>query len=232
MTYDLFPRSLTYALAWFQGTTALSEQVQITHTQLMLEELSPWVIAIGASGAEGLNDLQALLAEWQEIDAIVMIVLHRPWEKDTHLRQILQRSTHMSVQIADQGQHLRAGCIYIGEPSRHLCLQSNSVSILISDPERAHRNRTVDLLFNSLVVLGGQRTIGIVLSGSLDDGSRGLAEIHDAGGYTMVLRREKQLRPGMPENARAYDGPVDVVGDVSAIAKAVKGLLAGAPQPS
>ena len=167
-----------------------------------------------------------------EINAIVMIVLHRPWEKDTHLRQILQRSTHMSVQIADQGQHLRAGCIYIGEPSRHLCLLSNSVSILISDPERAHRNRTVDLLFNSLVVLGGQRTIGIVLSGSLDDGSRGLAEIHDAGGYTMVLRREKQLRPGMPENARAYDGPVDVVGDVSAIAKAVKGLLAGAPQPS
>ena len=198
----------------------------------MLEELSPWVIAIGASGAEGLDDLQALLAEWQEIDAIVMIVLHRPWEKDTHLRQILQRSTHMSVQIADQGQHLRAGCIYIGEPSRHLCLLSNSVSILISDPERAHRNRTVDLLFNSVVVLGGQRTIGIVLSGSLDDGSRGLAEINDAGGYTMVLRREKQLRPGMPENARAYDGPVDVVGDVSAIAKAVKGLLAGAPQPS
>ena len=44
----------------------------------MLEELSPWVIAIGASRAEGLDDLQALLAEWQEIDAVVMIVLHRP----------------------------------------------------------------------------------------------------------------------------------------------------------
>lgn len=78
MTSDLFPRSLTYALARFQGTTALSEHVQITHTQLMLEELSPWVIAIGASRAEGLDDLQALLAEWQEIDAVVMIVLHRP----------------------------------------------------------------------------------------------------------------------------------------------------------
>ncbi|HIG16123.1 MAG TPA: chemotaxis protein CheB [Candidatus Handelsmanbacteria bacterium] len=198
----------------------------------MLEELSPWVIAIGASGAEGLDDLRSLLAEWQEINAIVMIVLHRPWEKDTHLRQILQRSTHMPVQIADQGQQLRPGCIYIGEPSRHLCLLSDSISILISDPKRAHRNRTVDLLFNSLVVLGGQRTIGIVLSGSLDDGSRGLAEIHDAGGYTMVLRREGQRRPGMPENARAYDGPVDVMGDVSAIAKAVKGLLTSAPRSS
>jgi two-component system, chemotaxis family, protein-glutamate methylesterase/glutaminase len=143
----------------------------------MLEDLSPWVIAIGASGSEGLDDLRSLLAEWQEINAIVMIVLHRPWEKDTHLRQILQRSTHMPVQIADQGQQLRAGCIYIGEPSRLLCLLSDSISILISDPKRAHRNRTVDLLFNSLGVLGGQRTIGIVLSGSLDDGSRGLAEI-------------------------------------------------------
>ncbi|HBQ48460.1 MAG TPA: chemotaxis protein CheB, partial [Hyphomonas atlantica] len=51
----------------------------------MLEDLSPWVIAIGASGAEGLDDLRSLLAEWQEINAIVMIVLHRPWEKDTHL---------------------------------------------------------------------------------------------------------------------------------------------------
>lgn len=198
----------------------------------MLEKSPPWIIAIGASGAEGLCDLQTLLAKWQEIDAIVMIVLHRPWEKDTHLRQILQRSTHMSVEIADQGQQLRAGCIYIGEPSRHLCLLSDSTSILIFDLTRAHRNRTVDLLFNSLGVLGGQRAIGIVLSGSLDDGSRGLAKIHDAGGYTMVLRREGQLQSGMPENARAYDGPVDVVGDVSAIAKAVKELLAGAPQLS
>jgi two-component system chemotaxis response regulator CheB len=58
------------------------------------------------------------------------------------------------------------------------------------------------------------------LSGSLDDGSRGLAAIHHAGGLTMVLTPASPPR-GMPENAIAYDGPIDLIGNSHQIAGAI-----------
>jgi two-component system chemotaxis response regulator CheB len=49
--------------------------------------------------------------------------------------------------------------------------------------------------------------IGVVLSGSLDDGSRGLASIHKTGGLSMVLTPAGPPERGMPENAIKFDGP-------------------------
>jgi two-component system, chemotaxis family, protein-glutamate methylesterase/glutaminase len=60
-----------------------------------------------------------------------------------------------------------------------------------------YRNRTVDLLFDSLMHAGG-RMVGVVLSGPLDDGSRRLEAIHEAGGRTMVLTPAGPR--GMPQN--------------------------------
>jgi two-component system, chemotaxis family, protein-glutamate methylesterase/glutaminase len=193
-----------------------------------MTERTPWIVALGGSGAEGLQDLRSLLAEWRNLDAIVMVVLHRPWGAVTQLRAVLQRVSHMPVVIATDDQQLRSGCVYIGEPGSHLTLVAKSLGGLTDDPLRSHRNRTVDLLFNSLADLGGQRVIGVVLSGSLDDGSRGLAAIHEAGGCTMVINRSDQIWPGMPENAMAYDGPIDFIGDTQAIAQAVQRAVTSA----
>ena len=68
--------------------------------------------------------------------------------------------------------------------------------------------------------------IGIVLAGSLDDGSRGLAAINQAGGLTMVVTPSKSLRD-MPGNAITYDGPIDVIGRIQMIARAVESTISG-----
>ena len=96
------------------------------------------------------------------------------------------------------------------------------------DPDAHHRNRTVDLLLTSVATYAGKKAIGVILSGSLDDGSRGLAAIHAAGGLTMVIERPKHPL-GMPENAIAYDGPIDVVGGFAEIA-AMIGASVAKPQ--
>ena len=69
--------------------------------------------------------------------------------------------------------------------------------------------------------------IGVVLSGSLDDGSRGLEAIHHAGGLTMALLPEKGNARGMPENAISYDGPIDVIGNPQVIAAAIVQAVGG-----
>jgi two-component system chemotaxis response regulator CheB len=167
----------------------------------------PWFVAIGASGRQGLVDLRALLrALPASIDAIVLVVVHRPWEQVSRLRDVLARETELSVVVAEEHEQFRAGVVYVGEPSQHLTLAARSFGEITLDPEQRYRNRTVDLLLNSVALHGGRRTVGVILNGSLDDGSRGLAALHHAG---------------MPENAIAYDGPIDFVGDPARIAQAI-----------
>lgn len=156
---------------------------------------SGWIIAIGASGASGLEDISALLSVLPpDLNAVVLIVLHRPWDQPSRLLDVLSRCSGIPVVIPDQGDRLVLGTAYIGEPSIHLTLLERTFALLTADGARLHRNRTIDLLFHSVAAWGGRKTIGVVLSGSLDDGSSGLAEIHHAGwpnnGVTTLISSE------------------------------------------
>lgn len=186
----------------------------------------PWFVAIGASGSDGLDDLRELLRELPaQLRAVVLIVLHRPWDAPTNLRAILARVSALPVVIAEQDERFRSGTVYIGEPAEHLTLAARSFGDVTPDPGKQHRNRTVDLLFRSVASHGDGRMIGIVLSGSLDDGARGLAAIHAAGGLSMVVTPDALPRRGMPENAINYDGPIDVIGSPTSIAGAIRVVI-------
>jgi two-component system chemotaxis response regulator CheB len=122
-----------------------------------------------------------------------------------------------------EDERFRVGHVYIGEPHTHLSLAENSFGRQVNDPEREHRNRTVDLLFRSIALNARERAIGVILAGALDDGSRGLAAIHHGGGSTMVVTPGEGR--GMPENAIAYDGPIHCIGAPSHIATAIRDLV-------
>lgn len=169
----------------------------------------PFIVAIGASGGEGLTDIKDLLAALPiALPAVVLVVFHRPSDQISHL---LSRASQMPVLIAKEGDQFRAGCCYVGEPDAHLTLAQKSDVRLVDRAGNKHRNRTIDILFNSVAAHARARGIGVVLSGSLSDGSQGLAAIAHAGGISMVLTREGLAERGMPENAVAYDGPIDVL---------------------
>ena len=63
--------------------------------------------------------------------------------------------------------------------------------------------------------------IGVLLSGSLDDGSQGLAAIHDGGGITMVRTPSNPPWDEMPKNAINYGSPVDLIGGSRDIARGI-----------
>ncbi len=183
---------------------------------------SSFCIAVGASGKDGLRDIKKLSDAFPSgLAAVLLIVLHRPSDKPSHLREFLSRGCPMPVRIPDEGEHFQVGTCYIGEPAAHLTLAARSDVKLVPGAHNLYRNRTVDLLFTSVACHAKTRGLGVVLSGDLDDGARGLAAIHNEGGATMVLARHSDI-PGMPENAATYDGPIDFIGSVEEIALEVK----------
>ncbi|MET4272870.1 MULTISPECIES: chemotaxis protein CheB [unclassified Bradyrhizobium] len=183
------------------------------------DEFGPCFVAIGASGAEGLRDLGDLLGALPaNLAAVVLVVLHRPSDRISYLREVLARRSMLPVMIPDEDEEFEVGVCYVGEPAAHLSLAARSRVHLIEGPQDQYRNRTVDLLFTSVAAHGRRRAIGVVLRGELNDGSRGLEAIHFAGGVTMVLGTHGAATRGMPLNATEYDGPVDFIGSISDIA--------------
>jgi chemotaxis response regulator CheB len=181
-----------------------------------------YFVAIGASGAQGLDDIKRLLSALpSDLPAVVLVVLHRPSDQISRLREVLAHASEMPVVLAEEDQRFRTGRCYVGEPDAHLSLAAKSRIQLVEGADHKHRGRTVDILFNSVAAHARTRGIGIILSGSLDDGSRGLAAIHHAGGVSMILTRDGSPEAGMPRSAADYDGPIDVMGSAKVLAQEV-----------
>ena len=171
----------------------------------------PDIVAIGASSG-GIEALQSLLEALSDLDAIVLVVLHRPANRASYLLDILLRNVHMPVVVPRHGELLHHGVCYIGEPSQHLMVGAGLHADLL--PDHRYTTRNIDQLFISLARHYGPRTIGVVLSGQLDDGTRGLAAIKKAGGIAMVQSPQEAAYPDMPRNAITYDGPADLVAPI------------------
>ena len=187
----------------------------------------PRFIAIGASGAEGLTDIKVLLAGLRKpVPAILMVVLHRPSDKISHLRDVLARGTDISIVVAAEAGRLDKGVCYIGEPDGHLTLMETQAAHLVPGSGHSFRNRTIDALSNPWL-LTQERAIASCCRARLTTGHGGLAAIHAAGGLTMVLEPGKKPR-GMQQNAIEYDGPISKIGSAAFIAIALNQAISSA----
>jgi two-component system chemotaxis response regulator CheB len=184
-----------------------------------------FVVALGASGSQGLQDLVEFLASPADLSgAVILTVLHRPVDLPSCLGSVLQRRSGVPVEIAGPGARFRPGVCYIGEPDNHLVVAPDGRAALIRDPRGRYRNRTVDALFESVAASMGGLAMGVVLSGALADGSKGLAAIRLAGGTVMARSPDGSAFTDMARNAIDRVGPLDLVGSVPALAAAVRRL--------
>ncbi len=158
------------------------------------------IVVIGASagGVEALSILVSLLPA--DFPATVFVVLHIPAHSPSLLPQILDRKGPMPASHAVDGESIRPGRIFIAPPDFHLLLERGRIRLIKGPRENGHRP-AIDPLFRSAALAYGSSVVGVILSGTLDDGSSGLQAIQERGGRTIVQDPEEALHAGMPRNA-------------------------------
>jgi two-component system, chemotaxis family, protein-glutamate methylesterase/glutaminase len=128
---------------------------------------------------------------------------------------------------AKDGDHIEHRRIYVCPPNFHLLLERGMIRLSRGPQENGHRP-AIDPLFRSAARVYGDRVVGVLLSGVLDDGSEGLLSIKLAGGETVVQDPEDALYPAMPKNAIDHVRPEFVV-PVAQIPDILRNLAASPP---
>jgi len=163
------------------------------------------VIGASAGGVEALSQLLSLLPP--DLPAAVFVVLHIPAQGHSVLPNILnraiakrQKQSSLKAIHPQDGEQIEYGKIYVAPPDRHLLVKHGSISLARGPKENSHRP-AVDPLFRTAARAYGQRVVGVVLSGTLDDGTAGLMAVKQQGGMAIVQDPAEAMYEGMPRSA-------------------------------
>jgi two-component system chemotaxis response regulator CheB len=141
----------------------------------------------------------------RDLGATIFIVIHVGAEGRNLLADLFNAHSPLPVSIAADHDVPRRGNIYIAPADRHLMVV-NGVMRLGHGPRENMSRPAIDPLFRSVAASFGSRAIGVVLTGMLNDGAAGLADIKRCGGLTVVQNPSDAMAPDMPSAAlRAVD---------------------------
>jgi two-component system chemotaxis response regulator CheB len=161
------------------------------------------VVVAGASagGVEALVQLvRSLPADFPHP---VLVVLHVAPTGTSVLPAILSRACRLVVGSPADGEELRPGHVYVAPPDRHLVVADARLRLSQTPRENGHRP-AIDATMRTTASAYDGATIGIVLSGSRDDGTAGLMAIKASGGTAIVQDPDEALYPSMPLSALAH----------------------------
>jgi two-component system chemotaxis response regulator CheB len=186
------------------------------------------IVVIGASRG-GVNALKALASMLPaNFPAPVLVVLHIG-DLPSVLPQILSRAGPLPARHALDREPLANGTIVIAPPDRHLLVE-DGLAVLLQGPKEHHARPAIDPLFVSAALAHGPRVIGVLLTGSGDDGTYGLQAIKQCGGMAIVQHPNSAEAPAMPLAAVRHVS-VDHIVDLERIAPML-GTLIEEPPPS
>jgi two-component system, chemotaxis family, CheB/CheR fusion protein len=167
------------------------------------------VVAIGAS-AGGLEAFSNLLRALPPEPGLAMIFIpHLDPTHESAMVELLSRTTTLPVHQAKEGTRVSCNAVYVLPPNSDMTISEGLLHLLKREAGRGH-HMPIDTFFRSLAEDQTANAIGVILSGTANDGTLGLSAIKDGGGITFAQDLQTAKYDGMPSSAVAA-GVVDYV---------------------
>ena len=185
----------------------------------------PRVIGIAAS-AGGLEALSLLAQNLPKFaNAIYVVAQHMSPTHKSVLSTLIARETQLQVRELEPETVPEVDTIYITPPNTDVTLENGLLRLRNPAGHAASPKPSADRLFKSIAAECGERSMGIVLSGTGSDGSYGIQAIREAGGITIAQDPTTAKYDGMPTSA-TETGCVDLTMSPEQIGTHLEKILA------
>ena len=164
-----------------------------------------YVVGVGAS-AGGLEALESFFQHMPADAGMAFVVVqHLSPDFKSLMDELLSRRTEIAIHRVEDGMAVEPNAIYLIPPKKEMIISGGRLLLTDKDPATG-LSLPIDTFFRSLAQDCGERAVGIVLSGTGSDGSRGIRAIHDAGGLVIAQSEDTAKFDGMPRSASRNRG--------------------------
>lgn len=166
------------------------------------------IIAIGSSTG-GTEAVKEVLVHLPPTSPPIVIAQHIPPIFSTSFAKRMDHCSRLTVFEAEEGQVMYPGEVFIAPGGKHLEIDRSGsryrCRLSEADPVNRHRP-SVDVLFESVASIAGNRATGVILTGMGKDGAKGLNHMHDRGATTIAQDEKSSVVWGMPQAAMRMGG--------------------------
>lgn len=187
------------------------------------------IIAIGGSAGSIEVIRQICRALPADLQASIVIAVHVGANNQNLLGGILDSGGPLPASTAVDGEPLQSGRIYVAPANHHLVVDGRFIR-LGRGPRENMARPAIDPLFRSAGISAGPRAIGVLLSGMLNDGASGLADLKRCGGVTVVQNPLDAVEREMPQTA-LLASDIDYRAPASDLANLLSRLVNEEPGP-
>jgi two-component system chemotaxis response regulator CheB len=163
------------------------------------------VIGVSSGGLNAMKVMFSLLPK--EFNTPIIIVQHIGVRSDNFWIQLLNDKSNLYIKEADEKEKIENGKVYIAPPNYHLLIEKDKTFSLTIDERVNYSRPSIDVLFESAAEAYKNKLIGVVLTGSNNDGTNGIKRIHEWGGLTIIQNPESAESSYMPKSAIAAIKP-------------------------
>lgn len=193
----------------------------------LTKEANDRIIAMGASTG-GTEAIAAVLNEFGTDIPGVVIVQHMPPGFTTMYANRLNNQCRVQVREAKTGDMVLPGQVLIapgGDAHMQVVRMNGGYQVVIRAGDKVNGHcPSVDVLFQSVAKVAGNKAIGILLTGMGGDGAKGLLAMRQAGARTIGQEESTCVVYGMPKVA--YDlGAVEYQEKLQDIARRTYSIL-------
>jgi two-component system chemotaxis response regulator CheB len=158
------------------------------------------LVAIGASTGGPKALVQIFRRMPPDFPVPILAVQHIAHSFAPGLVNWLSRESGMKVVLAREKDRPQPGVLYIAPTGIHMVLEKGLVRFSEDPPVNSCRP-SVDVLFESVAKDRKETAVGALLTGMGRDGAKGLLEIKNRGGHTMIQDEKTSIIFGMPKAA-------------------------------